>query len=346
MRPLLSSLIFALLLPATAQASVRIPLPAAAPGGPRVSAFYYPWYGTSSRDGAFQHWAQRGHTPPNDIAAAFYPLRGLYSSSDAVVVGRQMQEIRAAGIDEIAVSWWGQGSPEDLRLPEVVAAAQDDGVSVAVHLEPYAGRTVASTVADLVYLRRYGIRTFYVYRPLDLPVADWAAAKADLHADGSTLFAQTSLVGAAAAAGFDGVYTYDIVVYGGSKFGRLCKQAHAMKLLCAPSVGPGYDARRGSGDPTVKQRRNGATYDSMWKMAIQAGADLVTITSYNEWHEGTQIEPASISPKRRGAYRYLSYDGAWGLHGVAAEDAYLTRTAYWADVFRSTSPLQPKIKAS
>jgi glycoprotein endo-alpha-1,2-mannosidase len=334
MRRLLSSLILALLLPATAQAGVR------------VSAFYYPWYGTSSRDGAFQHWSQRGHTPPNDIASAYYPLRGLYSSSDTVVIGQQMDEIRAAGVDEIAVSWWGQGSPEDIRLPEVIAAARADGIAVAVHLEPYAGRTVASTVADLVYLRRYGVRTFYVYRPLDLPIADWVAAKAALHADGSILFAQTALVGAAAAAGFDGVYTYDIVVYGGDKFARLCSEAHAMKLLCAPSVGPGYDARRGSGDPVVKSRRNGATYDSMWKMAIQAGADRVTITSYNEWHEGTQIEPASSSVKRRGEYRYITYDGAWGLHGVAAETSYLTRTRYWADVFRSTSPVQPNTKAS
>ena len=36
------------------------------------------------------------------------------------------------------------------------------------------------------------------------------------------MFAQTALVGAAAAAGFDGVYTYDIVVYSGDKFMRLC----------------------------------------------------------------------------------------------------------------------------
>jgi glycoprotein endo-alpha-1,2-mannosidase len=159
MRRLLSSVILALLVPATAQAGVH------------TSAFYYPWYGTSARDGAFQHWSQRGHTPPNDIASAYYPLRGLYSSSDSLVLSQQMDEIEAAGIDELAVSWWGQGSPEDLRLPEVVAAARADGLSVAVHLEPYAGRTVASTVADLAYLRGYGIHTFYVYRPLNPPVA-------------------------------------------------------------------------------------------------------------------------------------------------------------------------------
>ncbi len=84
----------------------------------------------------------------------------------------------------------------------------------------------------------------------------------------------------------------------------------------------------------MKERRKGATYDSMWSNAIASGADEVTITSFNEWHEGTQIEPAA-PPGRHGAYRYLGYDGAWGLSGVAAESAYLHRTAYWAARFRT-----------
>lgn len=334
LRRLSLCVLLALVLPAAASAA-----------GVRVSAFYYPWYGTSSRDGAFQHWAQRGHAPPNDIASAYYPARGLYSSSDRLVISAQMDEIRAAGIDEIAVSWWGQGSAEDARLPTVVAVARADGIAVAVHLEPYPGRTVATTVDDLTYLRTYGVRTFYVYRALDLPITDWVASKAALHVGGSVLFAQTALAGAAAAAGFDGIYTYDIVTYGGDKFSRICSEAHAEHLACAPSVGPGYDARRGSGDPRVKSRHGGSTYDSMWRSALAAKADRVTITSFNEWHEGTQIEPADMA-KRHGRYRYLSYDGAWGMHGVAAEDAYLNRTRYWADVLRSTSPLQLKTSAS
>jgi len=128
-------------------------------------------------------------------------------------------------------------------------------------------------------------------------------------------------------------------------FRRLCDEAHAKHLLCAPSVGPGYDARRGSGDPVVKPRRAGRTYDAMWRAAIASGADRVTITSFNEWHEGTQIEPAAPA-RRRGRYRYLSYDGAWGLYGAEAEYAYLNRTRYWTDVFRSTSPVQPSTSAS
>jgi hypothetical protein len=334
MRQLILVLLVALVVPATAGA------------GSRVSAFYYPWYGTSAKDGSYQHWGQRGHAPPNDIASSYYPAIGLYSSSDRVVIAQQMDEIVAAGIDEVAVSWWGRGSAEDKRLPLVAAIAAADHLSLAIHLEPYSGRTVDSTVADVQYLETtYGIRTFYVYRALDLATGDWAAAQPLMHAiPGVTVYAQTALVGAAASGGFDGVYTYDIVTYGAMKFARLCSEAHAKHLICAPSVGPGYDARRGSGDPVVKQRRNGKTYDSMWQMAIRSGADRVTITSFNEWHEGTQIEPA-LPRQRRGAYRYLSYDGAWGLHGLAAETAYLTRTRYWSDVFRSTPPLQPSKSA-
>jgi hypothetical protein len=333
MRRLVLGILLCLCLPASAQASVR------------VSAFFYPWYATTAKDGAYTHWEQLGHDPPDNIASSYYPAQGLYSSSDRLVLAQQMEEVRAAGIDELAVSWWGQGSVEDERLPAVIVAARADGIEVAAHLEPYAGRTVASMVGDIVYLSRYGITSFYVYRPFDLPVADWAAARSALHAGGVKLYAQTGLVGDAAQAGFDGVYTYDIVTFGGDKLHRLCSQAHARHLLCAPSVGPGYDARRGSDDPRVKPRRNGATYDAMWRSAIASGADSVTITSFNEWHEGTQIEPAAPAA-RHGRYRYLSYDGAWGLHGPAAEAAYLDRTRYWSDVFRSTSPVQLKIKAS
>jgi glycoprotein endo-alpha-1,2-mannosidase len=308
---------------------------AAAPAssGTVVAAFYYPWFSTSASDGQFAHWAQGGHAPPDDIAASYYPAYGVYSSSSAPLLGLQMADAARAGIDELAVSWWGKGSEEDRRLPAVAEAARARGIAVAAHLEPYRGRTVESTVADIAYLQTFGIRTFYVYRPFDLPAADWAPANDELRAQGLTIMAQTALVGAAAAGHFSGVYTYDILVYGGGLFSRLCSQARLRGLLCAPSVGPGYDARRATGDTRMKPRRRGKTYDSMWGAAVAAGADRITITSFNEWQEGTQIE-AAARPGRRGTFRYGSYDGAWGRFGAAAETAYLDRTASWARVFR------------
>src|SRR3954470_3290725 len=110
---------------------VALAVPANAVAGGRLSAFYYPWYGTYSADGSYQHWGQDGHAPPNDIASSYYPARGLYSSSDRGVVTEQMAQIRNAGIDEIAVSWWGQGSDEDRRLALVLPEARAVGLAVA-----------------------------------------------------------------------------------------------------------------------------------------------------------------------------------------------------------------------
>jgi hypothetical protein len=296
--------------------------PAAPGASPRVGIFYYPWFATPRADGHYAHWQQGGSSPPANVASSFYPSRGPYSSADIVVVEAQMREIAAAGIGTVITSWWGRGSLEDRRLPLLLAAADRHGLAVAAHLEPYEGRTVASTGEDIGYLQALGVQDFYVWASTALPDAEWAALNARVA--GARTFANTNLAGRAAAGGFDGIYTYDVLLFEGRLFPRLCAQARKLGLLCAPSVGPGYDARRATPDRRVRSRRNGGTYDAMWRGAVQARADLVTITSYNEWHEGTQIEPA------RGARRgYEGYDGAWGLRGRAAETAYLDRTAFW-----------------
>jgi glycoprotein endo-alpha-1,2-mannosidase len=293
-----------------------------APAQPTVVIFYYPWYGTPLHDGQYEMWLQNAHRPPQDIYSPFFPLRGVYSSSDGKVQSAQLKEIAAAGVDELVVSWWGRGSATDQRLAKLLAPARKRGLAVAAHVEPYPGRTAASVAEDVAYLADLGITDVYVYNAEDIPAADWAAAREAMPV--VRLFAQTPFPGFASAAHFDGVYTYDIVGYGPSTFARLCNQARSRGLLCAPSVGPGYDAVKADGDPRIKARRKGATYDGMWKSALAAKSDLVTITSYNEWGEGTQIEPAR--PMRG----YQSYEGAWGLHGNAAAYAYVARTAYWA----------------
>jgi glycoprotein endo-alpha-1,2-mannosidase len=303
----------------------------AAAGEPaaRVAIFYYPWYSTPRRDGVSTHWfVQRDGTA--QLSTRYYPSRGLYSSSNPQVVDAQMREISAVGIDTVVVSWWGADSLEAERLPLVLETALRYRLHVAIHLEPYAGRTPASTASDIEQLARLGIADFYVYDADADEAAAWAEALAPL--EGVRVFGQTTLVGRAKAAGFDGLYTYDVGTWNGSAFARTCTQAHAVGLLCAPSVGPGYDARLATGDTLVRMRRDGASYDRMWRCAIRAHADLVTITSYNEWQEGTQIEPARAQVGRP------DYDGAWGRAGLAARHAYLEATALWAARFRASTP--------
>jgi hypothetical protein len=286
-----------------------------------VAIFFYPWYGTPKLDGGYQQWSQNGHEPPKDIYSPYYPARGVYSSSNERVLDRQMADIAGAGVNQVIVSWWGRGSPTDNRLTAVIAAARRHRLAVAIHIEPYGGRTIETVAGDVATLALQGVHDFYVFHAEDIPATAWAALRPTLPP--VRLFAQTGLVGFASAGRFDGVYTYDIMTFGGQKLGRLCGQAHRLGLLCAPSVGPGYDALHADGDEQIKPRVDGATYDDMWKAALAAAPDLVTITSYNEWGEGTQIEPA------RPRAGYLNYNGAYGLKGRAAKRAYLWRTAYW-----------------
>ena len=300
--------------------------PSAAAG--RVAIFYYPWYGNPRHDEAFLQWNQAGHRPPETIASSFFPARGPYSCADPALLNAQMAEISAAGVDQVVTSWWGPGSSTDRNLGQVVVAARRHGLSVALHIEPYAGRTAASTRSDIDYLRMFGISDFYVYDSPQVADAEWAEMTAALD-PGIRLFANTPLVGKAAAGGFDGLYTYDVLIYDGSSFHRMCRQARMRGLACAPSVGPGFDARRATPERRVRPRRDGGRYDHMWRAAIAAKPDVVTITSYNEWLEGTQIEPARSSA----GSPYVSYDGAYGLFGRAAESAYLKRTAYWTKRF-------------
>jgi hypothetical protein len=296
-----------------------------------VGVFYYPWFGTPLRDGHYVHWQQGGTRPPKEVASSYFPARGVYSSSDALVVDAQMREIAAAGIGTVITSWWGRDSAEDRRLPQVIGAARRHGLTVAAHIEPYRGRTVASTGDDIDYLQRLGISDFYLWASPELPDAEWA--ELNRRVEGVRVFANTNLAGKAAAGGFDGLYTYDVLLFDGVLFPRLCRQARLLHLLCAPSVGPGYDARNATGDTRVKPRRDGRRYDAMWQGALRSRPDLVTITSYNEWHEGTQIEPARRQPPTIYA-EYASYEGAYGLTGRAAERAYLVRTAYWTKRYR------------
>lgn len=324
------------------------PIAAGDPPSDRVTAFYYGWYGTPAIDGRWRHWGQGGHTPPDDLGAAFQPANGPYSSHDPAVLATHMQELAAARVGTIAVSWWGPGSFDDLGLSAIIDAAGAAGIGVALHIEPYRDRTAASIARDIrAFVAQYedrpglarGIRptTFgtstssrpivYVYQPRLVDEAALRDAIDGLRgttADAIVLI-QTTSVALVDRIHADGLYTYDVYALDGTKFDRLLSQCRDRNYLCSPSVGPGYDERRATTGGRWIDRADGARYDAMWGRAITAGAEWVSITSFNEWHEGTQIEPA-LTPA---GPPYLDYDGAYGQTGSGAADAYLYATATW-----------------
>jgi hypothetical protein len=319
------------ILVASAIAALLAALPAAgaesSAGTDRAAIFYYAWYSNPAKDGRWAHWYVE-HDGAPVLSTPYYPSRGLYSSSNAKLVSAQMREIADAGVGTVIVSWWGFDSPEHDRLLMVEEAATRYGLEVAIHVEPYRSRTPANAAEDIGRLHREGGFTdFYVYDADRDSAGEWQEALAPL--TGVRIWGHTTLVGRAKLSGFDGLYTYDVVTWSGALFKRLCAQAHAAGLLCAPSVGPGYDARLATHHEVIRPRNDGRTYDRMWKTALRAGADVVTITSYNEWQEGTQIEPARAATSR------LDYDGAWGKTGIAAQRAYLAATAQWTARLRA-----------
>jgi hypothetical protein len=309
-----------------------------------VSIFFYPWYATPSLRTGYRHWEQNGHTPPSDIGANFYPAGGLYNSLDPDTLARQAGQMAAAGVDTVVSSWWGQGAYEDWMLPDLVTAVKAAGLRLAIHLEPYKGRTPATVAGDLTYLRGLGITDVYLYQADTAGAAtDWAPVTA-AHPD-MRFFAETGNLGSmlsgsfadyARTAGFDGLYTYDAVRYGPAEMAASCAAARQRRLLCGPSVAPGFDARR-SGSPQlgVTPALDGQRYDTLWQGAFAAGADVVSITSWNEWHEGTQIEPAKPYCFISDGFCSPGYEGAYGRTGTAAQTAYMDRTAEWSATFRS-----------
>ena len=137
---------------------------------------------------------------------------------------------------------------------------------------------------------------------------------------------------------FDGCYTYFATngfTYGSTinNWPKLAEWAQQNDKLFIPSVGPGYvDLRiRPWNDVNTRDRQNGAYYDREFAAAIAVQPPIISITSFNEWHEGTQIEPAV--PKQIPDFKYLDY-------APHDPEYYLDRTGYWADRYVEYSAAQ------
>ncbi|EFJ40560.1 hypothetical protein VOLCADRAFT_99671 [Volvox carteri f. nagariensis] len=279
--------------------------------------------------------------PPDCLHSPYYPLRGPYSSTSRELIRQHLVEMEQYGIGVLVASWWGppwrQGSHDtqmvntDSRLEMVIRELEESGskVRIAFHLEPYEGRTKETVHEDLVYLsKKYrdspavlqinGLPVYYVYDSYRLPASDWAQLLR--RNDGPLNVRGTPADGFFLGlwldrddgdedilpAGFDGFYTY------------FSRWAVSKDLLFVPSIGPGYhggcpgnkkQSERPSRRETLDHDTTMLLYRALWSAALSAGVQMVSITSYNEWGEGTQIEPAVPRETRLGC-QYLSYEPA------------------------------------
>ena len=73
---------------------------------------------------------------------------------------------------------------------------------------------------------------------------------------------------------------------------RLKKNAMRYNQLYIASVHPGYDDTNVREGNTPMERQDGDYYGKRWEDAISMNPDWIAIVSWNEWHEGTEIEPS------------------------------------------------------
>lgn len=294
---------------------------------PLVLAFYYPWFSDYSD--------ARLTDRPADA-------RPTDSQPD---VDAMTAEAAANGVDGFIVSWAGQErNGYGFDLAQRAAAANDQlvaGYFEASILRADAGGDPAAQLAlarqwmdELLlrarpwyatYLRdRDGLPVVFAYRVDSLSPDVWRTLLDELEADGSPVRIIGDTVDPAYADVQGGLHVYSAL---GTEQGRTSNALWRANRLRAEAtvagdewsdivvggVAPGYNDTLVRPPGTIEPRgTDGARYDATWRAALAGDPDWVTITSWNEWYEGTSVEPS----RKQGALA-------------------LQQTAEWAASFRA-----------
>ena len=268
-----------------------------------VMAFYYPWYEQSD-------WS---YDKMSDVAAP------KYSGGDDAAIRRHIQQAADAGIDALICTWYGPKEDRlDKRCRRLLQLVQESGRDIKVAIIPDqsaafdgAMRTVDGLAAALdvvrrdfmsspAYFRFQGKPALYFFNPGSLgDVGAWQQlrGRADPNRDeywfgGTDNFAYLDV--------YDALYYFDITWESRpgaamASYGRRLdtyNQGHpgANKPFIA-TVMPGYDdikIRNGH----RRDRENGNYYRGTWQTALDRNAAGVILTSFNEFFEGSHIEPS------------------------------------------------------
>lgn len=290
----------------------------------QVLAFYYGWYGNPEVSKQWHHWKNVDVTRKHIDESTNYPALGPYDSHDPKVVDLHCRQAKEIGITGFIVSWWTQGDFHDQGMPLILDAAKKHGIKITVYYEtvpPRGAPQISGAVNDLTYITsKYGHHpawlkvnrkpVVFVYgRALgELKLDGWKQALAEFstrNPHGAVILGDQ--ISANAAQVFDGIHTYnptgltkgksldEIRAWAKTTFPQWVNTAGPDRIACVTII-PGYDdSVQPSRKPPrpITARYNGDTYRAMWQEAIAANPDWVLITSWNEWHEGSEIEPSS-----------------------------------------------------
>lgn len=213
------------------------------------------------------------------------PSLGKYSSTLGTFQ-THIVEMRYARIGAAIVSWWGPTSPYDVRLGDFLKAAEGTNFKVGVYYEQegFGNPDPAKLGTDLDYLKRYFAHPNF-WRIGGKPVVY-------AYGDGSDNAAMCARWAQAAT----GMY-YSLKVFDGfrtvapqpSSWHQYAPdQGYVEFLPWSISVSPGFWF---APDATARLVRDPIRFEADVSRMVAARPAVELVTTFNEWGEGTGIEP-------------------------------------------------------
>jgi len=269
-----------------------------------VLAFYYPWYG--SPDGEHKYWS---HWNPDRerMTATDKPVLGYYDSYSTDVIRSHIEWAKEARIDGFIVSWWGIGSGEDIAMDYILKCAQDENFLIAIYYEPENNKE--GILKDLRYIyNKYcnnssflkidgrPVIFFYERSLKSLSSDEWLSVFEELSNENIKLISIADNLSGEFISAFDGIHTYNPSFWDLEGLELKYNMARTItmtwgKLFCATVIS-GYNDTYARKPGLSFPRDDGRLYEKIWDIAINSRPNMILITSFNEWHEGTEIEPS------------------------------------------------------
>ena len=263
---------------------------------PLVLAFYYDWYDANT-------W-KPDKVP--DMPAT------LYNSNDPAAMARQIQQARGAGIDAFVVSWWGAGNPTDDNFRVLLDQARAANFQVAVDFElssPFyhskqdainsLKNLLATNAQHPAYLRAAGKPVVFFWREQMYTPDEWRDIRNTVDPSRQSIWiAEGTKEALPYLSVFDGFHLYSIA-WAPDVAAELNKwpsrvRAYGADKIWVATTSPGVDTSKANeGSIQVRPRANGDFYRETWRAAFSTYPDWIIITSWNEWREGTMIEPSA-----------------------------------------------------
>lgn len=283
-----------------------------------VLAQYFSWY---DGDG----WSDC------NISAGDKPLEP-YSSDDPAAIARHVKMAYDIGLDGFLLHWFGPGDRTDRNFETLLTESQwSDFTSTIVfsyhiwHALPNPNQQNVTDAIRYVMDRYSGQPNFLhlegkpvlffidVYRTPRAaglsPQQFWAAVRAEVDPDHQAWWIAEGLDPSYLNV-FDGLYVFKIThadypndYLKDSRWAsrvRQQEQQTGQPKLWLATISPGWDDLRAGCRPDVRvpntlhrrDRSDGALYQATFDAALASNPDWLLLSSFNEWVEGTYIEPS------------------------------------------------------